>query len=332
VRNDVTSPWLHRLTVFFLPQNTLAAPPTGARPQAVPVARPAAPGKPVSAMSMGERIFAMFVRMQEFLPGAAKKQLAQTIASLASPEAQLTLVACLTFLAVSQAAGVGEVADALLLSWAYATLGWSGLCAMYRLLGAVVDAATAQDDAALTAAARSFAANLTTLGTDVLLVFVTWAARRAGKGEAAEKDPAAADPARRPARGVKPATPVRDPTLRSSLSDDWFDSSGNVRWPPNRGFAGDPVAETLQPGTIIDRYGEDAGRYFSPAGTSYAARALPYDPAQMNYTQFEVLKPLPVEAGPAEAWFDQAGGGTQYFSKMNAQQLLDEGYIRKVSP
>ena len=29
----------------------------------------------------------------------------------------------------------------------------------------------------------------------------------------------------------------------------WFDEQGNPIWPPNRGFDGEPVTTTLQPGT-----------------------------------------------------------------------------------
>ncbi|MBX3440755.1 MAG: glycohydrolase toxin TNT-related protein [Planctomyces sp.] len=51
-------------------------------------------------------------------------------------------------------------------------------------------------------------------------------------------------------------------------------------YPPNRGFSGAPVAETLQPGTLIDRFGLDTGRFASPAGTPVPMRSLPYGAAE----------------------------------------------------
>lgn len=43
------------------------------------------------------------------------------------------------------------------------------------------------------------------------------------------------------------------PYLRNCFSGGggggWFDEQGNPIWPPNRGFDGEPVTTTLQPGT-----------------------------------------------------------------------------------
>lgn len=57
---------------------------------------------------------------------------------------------------------------------------------------------------------------------------------------------------------------------------------------PNKGFLGGwSKAETLQPGTLIDRYGGETGRFFSPAGTPLDARALPAGSGSLN--TYEVL-------------------------------------------
>jgi hypothetical protein len=69
-------------------------------------------------------------------------------------------------------------------------------------------------------------------------------------------------------------------SINPTLSAKW------LRWPPNDGCVGVEAAETLQPGTMIDRYGSENGSYFASQGTSYAARALPYDPAKTPYTAY----------------------------------------------
>ena len=51
-------------------------------------------------------------------------------------------------------------------------------------------------------------------------------------------------------------------------------ATGDIRWPINDGFAEYPETITLQPGTIIDRYGSDFGTFTSPQGVPYANRAL----------------------------------------------------------
>ena len=64
----------------------------------------------------------------------------------------------------------------------------------------------------------------------------------------------------------------------------WFDEQGNPIWPPNRGFDGEPVTTTLQPGTRIDRYGYDGGTFVSPEGTPYSQRALAPGTESKPYT------------------------------------------------
>ena len=46
-------------------------------------------------------------------------------------------------------------------------------------------------------------------------------------------------------------------------------------YPPNNGFLGAPTQATIQPGTLIDRFGYSYGSFTSPAGTPAAMRALP---------------------------------------------------------
>jgi hypothetical protein len=68
--------------------------------------------------------------------------------------------------------------------------------------------------------------------------------------------------------------PVRAQGLRPDLDAHWFGPDGKILYPPDDGFDAAPVHSTLQPGRLIDRFG-GSGRYFSPKGEPFPARALP---------------------------------------------------------
>jgi hypothetical protein len=71
----------------------------------------------------------------------------------------------------------------------------------------------------------------------------------------------------------------------------------------------------LLPGTLLDRFGGPGGRFLSPIGTPYPMRSVrPSTAARAEQNIYRVLQPLEVEAGRAAPWFDEPGGGIQYFS------------------
>ncbi|WP_432097566.1 TNT domain-containing protein [Streptomyces sp. bgisy100] len=113
-----------------------------------------------------------------------------------------------------------------------------------------------------------------------------------------------------------------DPTLDSGQGD-W-------KYPPEDGFQldseGNPIAAplVLHAGTKVDRFGNEAGRFLSPAGTRYGERALPpssldtTDPRYpFNYHLYRVTRDLTVCAGPIAPAFEQPGNGTQYVTSSN---------------
>ena len=110
----------------------------------------------------------------------------------------------------------------------------------------------------------------------------------------------------------------------------WFDEQGNPIWPPNRGFDGEPVTTTLQPGTRIDRYGYDGGTFVSPEGTPYSQRALAPGTESKPYTVFEVAKPVEVQGGKIAPWYGEEGGGIQYEFSESISELLEQGILKKV--
>lgn len=88
---------------------------------------------------------------------------------------------------------------------------------------------------------------------------------------------------------------------------------------------------TLQPGTRIDRYGNDKGIFTSPEGTPFDQRALAPGSENSPYSAYEVIKPFDVNAGKVVPWFDQPGGGTQYQLPKSIRELLDSGYIKIIT-
>lgn|GEM_PF-2584063 len=104
-------------------------------------------------------------------------------------------------------------------------------------------------------------------------------------------------------------------------------------FPAGNGFLGATKRISLDAGTIIDRYGGTSiSKFFSPAGTPLAARALPPETAAQQLRSFEVLRPFDVESGRVAPAFNQIGMGIQYRSDLTLDDLLQQGYIREFQP
>lgn len=84
-------------------------------------------------------------------------------------------------------------------------------------------------------------------------------------------------------------------------------------------------------GTLIDRYGGSGfSRFFSPAGTPAAARALPPGTASQSLRTFEVLKPFEVSRSTVAPAFGELGLGTQYRAPVTLDVLLKRGILGEV--
>jgi hypothetical protein len=119
-------------------------------------------------------------------------------------------------------------------------------------------------------------------------------------------------------------------TPRAFLACYWKDtgdpSTSGWWYPKNNGFLtinGEPVVfrVTLRVGQDVDLFGSGQGRFLAPAGTRYGRRAIPpsnldtYDPScPFGYHLYDVMAPFTVDAGPIAPWFNQRGGGLQYFT------------------
>ena len=134
--------------------------------------------------------------------------------------------------------------------------------------------------------------------------------------------------------GVK-STPIRDPKFRKDLDEKWFKDTGELDWPKNDGFIGNPQRQSLKEGEVIDRFSskvgaKDRGNFLSPANTPYSDRALPYDAAKMKHAKYEVVKEFDVNSGKAAPWFGEKGGGIQHKTDMSVRDLIKQGFLREV--
>jgi RHS repeat-associated protein len=133
------------------------------------------------------------------------------------------------------------------------------------------------------------------------------------------------------AAATTPARYLFDARLRKyrDATTGRFIAAADLPWPANRGFVSCQRG-ILQPGTIIDRFGKLSGRYAGQPGTAASQRGLPPGSEAMTYNQFEVLKPLPAEIGPASPVpaFGAQGGATQYLFDFPITELVHQGYLR----
>ena len=74
---------------------------------------------------------------------------------------------------------------------------------------------------------------------------------------------------------------------------------------------------------MIQRTGDFAGKFVSPAGTPTQFLSLPYDKIGDVTTILQVQQSIEVLSGRVASWFGQIGGGIQY--------LLLDGTCKGVS-
>ena len=122
-------------------------------------------------------------------------------------------------------------------------------------------------------------------------------------------------------------SPALTPDARPDLDRRWIDAAGKYRWPENNGFADPPALVALPPGLLIDRFGPATGRFFSPKGAAFKARALPTVCETQLYTTYRITGPLLAWVGKTAAWFDEPGGATQVQTDANAASLVADGLI-----
>jgi len=121
------------------------------------------------------------------------------------------------------------------------------------------------------------------------------------------------------------------PKLRSDLPLSAFAANRQINWPKDNGFDPPKLKVIVQPGELLDRFGDTCGTFLSPRGASYSGRALPYQCQGYAYTVYRVVKPLTVIIGTAAPAFGERGGAVQLQTSEQVGQLLAEGVLEKVT-
>jgi hypothetical protein len=108
-------------------------------------------------------------------------------------------------------------------------------------------------------------------------------------------------------------------------------------WPPAEAFpegacAPDTAeAVVLEPGTMIDRFGDPTGVVLAAAGTPFAQRSLPPEYRFHGYHRYQVCRPLPVWRAVSAAWFGQPGGAIRLRTTYPVLDLVALGYLVDVT-
>lgn len=86
----------------------------------------------------------------------------------------------------------------------------------------------------------------------------------------------------------------------------------------------------MKPGTIIDRFGYEAGTFVSPYGVPYEMRSLTPETYLKPYKVYVIRKPIEVQVGKIAPWFDESGHGIQYELNQSVRSLINKGIIGRI--
>lgn len=120
---------------------------------------------------------------------------------------------------------------------------------------------------------------------------------------------------------------------------DWKDENGKTLWPPENGkVPGTGRIVELQEGQRLDRFGGTTSKsgFLAPADTPLDKRALSPTTDLSVRDEYVVVKPFKVEQSNVMPWFGKEGMGLQFEtvqgSQLTIQELVKQGYLKKVSP
>ena len=143
----------------------------------------------------------------------------------------------------------------------------------------------------------------------------------------------------------------RDAADHPYSREDWearyVDEAGNLRYPDNDGAVKGHRLEFTDVdefqnhyGDVLDRFGDEGGRYFSPDGTPFEARSLPPGSLQQPYLKMRLSDELPpnwkIEISEVAPAFGRDGGGLQIRildgngQAMRMSELQDLKIVKKV--
>lgn len=86
---------------------------------------------------------------------------------------------------------------------------------------------------------------------------------------------------------------------------------------------------TLEPGTTLDRFGNQYGRYLTDPGTPIDKLAVsPNNSCKL--TTYIVNKPITFKTGIVDSCAWGPGGGFQYFFWMSVKRLVQYGFLTQL--
>ncbi len=237
------------------------------------------------------------------------------VRALLEPKALAIAAAALLALAVAQAFGVGEIADAALAGFAYSAAGLSGLLALYDLVMATVAATHASSSPEIDAAARRYAHDLTILGTAILTVIIVRASRP--KGPVAGG--AASDSATAPAGSVRSSSVKQGsssaPAEATAAETVAVGADGFTPTNPPIKFGHVTDGEINKKGRAVGFHYRPNGE--EPAGARMVQQIDPPNAAGVYTGQVQVLNPATGQ------WVDKAPLTTFFPDKLSEQQVQD---------
>jgi hypothetical protein len=135
-----------------------------------------------------------------------------------------------------------------------------------------------------------------------------------------------------PARGGEQATVLASRPVNGAAA-----APAGAEWPitplpgepPLTLFRGKRVIE-LEPGTEIDRFGDDDGNLVYMAGTPFSERSLVPEWIDRPYHAYRVRQPVQALTGAAIPWFDQPGGGTAFLLPDAIGDLVAHGHLEEL--
>jgi len=110
-----------------------------------------------------------------------------------------------------------------------------------------------------------------------------------------------------------------------------FASARDLPWPKNAGFASS-TKKRIKPGTILDRYGSETGRFLGEPGATVSQRGMAQGTEKLPYTRYRVVKPFDAQVGPAAPVpsFGASGGSPQILPTKTVKQLVDEEFLERI--
>ncbi|MBR1433101.1 TNT domain-containing protein [Ruminococcus sp.] len=114
--------------------------------------------------------------------------------------------------------------------------------------------------------------------------------------------------------------------------------TGAIRW-GEYAVEGSEYFITLEPGTVLSRWGSEDGVFLSDKGTEYDNLQLPTVKEKKPYSEYEVLKAFPVEVSKIakQPWngeekdTDTETTTEQFRTPVPIRDLVEQGYLKSLS-